>query len=121
MTQRSYRLLIEVAAPVKVQVGRLGEFDFAPGRYVYTGSARRNIDQRIARHLRREKRLRWHIDYLLNAPGVRILSVERSPGEECELNQPGAGKIAVPGFGASDCRHGCGSHLKYLGETFGEC
>jgi Uri superfamily endonuclease len=121
VTQRSYRLLIEVAVPVKVQVGRLGEFDFAPGRYVYTGSARRNIDQRIARHLRREKRLRWHIDYLLNAPGVRILSVERSPVEECELNQHGAGKIAVPGFGASDCRHGCGSHLKYLGETFGEC
>jgi Uri superfamily endonuclease len=107
--------------PVRVQIGRLGEFCFAAGCYVYTGSARRNLEQRIARHLRCEKRLRWHIDYLLAAPGVRITGVERSPDGECELNRRSAGTMPVPGFGASDCRQGCGSHLKYLGETFGQC
>jgi Uri superfamily endonuclease len=59
--------------------------------------------------------LRWHIDYLLAAPGVAIAEEVRSDADECTLNQATAGDIPAPGFGASDCKHGCGSHLKYLG------
>ena len=81
---------------------------------MYTGSAKRNIEARIARHLRAEKALRWHIDYLLKAPGVRILEVKRSRRAECALNRAVRGRIPVAGFGASDCRAGCGAHLKYL-------
>jgi Uri superfamily endonuclease len=111
----SYQLLIELARPVTVTVGRLGTFGFAAGRYIYTGSARRNLEARIARHLRAEKTLRWHIDYLLAVAGVRVLSVRRSRHAECALNQATGGTIPIPGFGASDCRARCGSHLKYLG------
>lgn len=96
-------------------MGRLGTFDFPAGRYVYTGSAKRYFQARIHRHLRQEKTLRWHIDYLLTAPGVTVTSVQSSSADECGLNQSTGGTVVVPGFGASDCRRGCGSHLKYLG------
>jgi Uri superfamily endonuclease len=111
----SYQLLIEVARPLRLTIGRLGRFDFPAGRYVYTGSAVRGLDARIARHLRREKRLRWHIDYLLHAPGVSVTGVIRSGRAECALNRATPGRIAANGFGASDCRAGCGAHLKSLG------
>ncbi|MFH1603753.1 MAG: GIY-YIG nuclease family protein [Pseudomonadota bacterium] len=112
----SYQLRIDVKRPVRVRVGRLGHFLFPAGRYVYTGSAKRNLEARIARHLRKQKALRWHIDWLLSAPGVGIAAVKRSGKVECALNQEIVGTDVVPGFGASDCRKGCGSHLRYLGE-----
>ncbi len=112
---RTYQLLIKVTEPVRVTIGRHGRFLFPAGRYIYTGSARRNLESRIARHQRKHKTLHWHIDYLLVATGVEITSVKRSRQEECALNQKSRGKILIPGFGASDCRSGCGSHLKYLG------
>ncbi len=111
----TYQLRIRVEQPLRLSIGRLGEFDFPAGTYVYTGSARRHFEARIARHLRTEKTLRWHIDYLLAAPGVAVTDVVRSDVSECALNQATAGRVLVLGFGASDCKHGCGSHLKYLG------
>ncbi len=111
----TYQLLIEVTRPVRVTVGRLGQFTFPAGRYVYTGSARRNFEARVARHLRHAKALRWHIDYLLAATEVCVVGVRRYVDEECAINRATPGSLPVPGFGASDCRAGCGSHLKYLG------
>jgi Uri superfamily endonuclease len=73
----TYQLRILVLHPLRLRVGALGEFDFPAGQYLYTGSARRNLEARIARHLRRDKPLRWHIDYLLTAEGVRVLGVEQ--------------------------------------------
>lgn len=111
----SYQLWIALRHPCRIAVGRLGEYDFPAGVYVYTGSAMRNIEARIARHCRREKALRWHIDYLLAAEGVELVCIGRSARGECALNQSVGGEVRVPGFGASDCRKGCGSHLRYLG------
>lgn len=110
----TYQLIIEVPRRLLVTVGRLGKFEFPAGRYVYTGSAKRNLAARVARHVRREKALRWHIDFLLFAPGVRVVEVFTSRRGECALNRATGGRIPVPGFGASDCRAGCGSHLKFL-------
>jgi len=115
----SYQLRIDVDRPVRVRIGRLGRFLFPAGRYAYTGSAKRNLEARIARHLRKDKALRWHIDWLLSAPGVKVVSVKRSSEDECALNQNLAGAIVAPRFGASDCRKGCGSHLRYLGQLSG--
>ena len=111
---RTYQLIIEVRAAVQVSVGGLGTYDFPAGRYVYTGSALRNFEARITRHLSSIKKMHWHIDYLLAAPGVRVLEVRRSVKEECAVNRLTCGTVPVPGFGASDCRAGCGSHLKRL-------
>jgi Uri superfamily endonuclease len=113
----SYQLMVEVRSPVRCPVGRLGVVDFAAGTYVYTGSARQNFEARLARHARATKKLRWHIDYLLAAPGVRIVRIVRSRRDECRLNQSVKGTVPVTGFGASDCTAGCGAHLKYLGPS----
>ncbi|MBE7459634.1 MAG: GIY-YIG nuclease family protein [Zoogloeaceae bacterium] len=111
----TYQLRIVVERPVRLRIGRLGVFDFPAGRYVYTGSAKRNLEARIARHLRKDKPLRWHIDWLLAAPAARVASVRRSREPECALNRRARGSAPAPGFGASDCCAGCGSHLRYLG------
>lgn len=112
----TYQLLIRLAHPVRVQVGRLGTFDFPAGRYVYTGSAKRHPAARIARHLAKAKRLRWHIDYLLAAPGAEVYAVLRHTAPECPTHQATGGLALVPRFGSSDCKAGCLSHLAFLGE-----
>lgn len=110
----SYQLDIILVEPARLSIGKLGIYDFPAGHYVYTGSAKCNIEARIARHLRQDKKLRWHIDYLLASPYASVTKVTRFVQGECEFNQNTAGKILIAGFGASDCRAGCGSHLKYL-------
>jgi Uri superfamily endonuclease len=114
-TARTYQLVIELRVPVCLRIGRLGRFDFPAGRYVYTGSARRGLAARVARHLSGRKRLRWHIDYLLAASTARVTAVRLSRRAECTLNRATPGVVPGPRFGASDCRAGCASHLKYLG------
>jgi Uri superfamily endonuclease len=110
----TYQLAIRIDRLIRVKVGWLGDFEFPAGRYVYTGSARRGMDARIRRHLSRTKRLHWHIDYLLAAPGTKISRVRLSDAPECVLNRNTRGVIVAGGFGASDCRSGCGSHLKLV-------
>ena len=73
----TYQLFIDVQQPVTLAIGKLGSFDFPAGHYIYTGSAKRNIEARIARHLAKDKKLRWHIDYLLNSTCASITKVER--------------------------------------------
>ncbi len=112
---RSYQILIKLDTNVSIRVGKLGSFTFPKGYYIYTGSAQKNMTARIERHLKKDKPLRWHIDYLTIHPASEIIDVRRSDVEECQLNQLIGGEVIVPGFGASDCKAHCGSHLKYLG------
>lgn len=112
----TYQLAISLVAPARLTIGRLGVYDFPAGRYIYTGSAKLNLEARIARHLRRDKRFRWHIDYLLASPQAVVVEVTRFAALECEVNQRSPGAILIPGFGATDCRTGCGSHLRFQGE-----
>lgn len=109
----SYQLHIEVCKPVRVAVGRLGTLLFPAGSYVYTGSARKNLPARVRRHLTGGRSKRWHVDYLLAEPHVRITAVKMSTSGECTLNRRTRGVVLFPGFGSSDCRSGCRSHLKY--------
>ena len=112
----TYCLIIKLNYDSQVKIGKLGEINFKEGYYVYVGSALNSIDSRIRRHLSKEKKLFWHIDYLLNAPGSSVEEVilERSPEKwECSV----ALKISEEGlstdrFGCSDCK--CRSHLFYF-------
>lgn len=115
MGYRSYQLWIRAEMDLNLRVGRLGILDFPAGIYIYTGSARKNLEQRIRRHLSTAKKIRWHIDYLLSSPFTHILAVHRSREEECLWNRNTEGEILYPRLGATDCRNGCSSHLKYLG------
>ena len=110
----TYQLHILIKKPVQVKIGKLGTFDFPVGKYIYTGSAKRNIEARIHRHLSKSKKLRWHIDYLLNTPHVTLDKVTRFKEVECEINRKTKGNILVLNFGASDCKSKCRSHLKSL-------
>ena len=110
----TYQLGIRLAQPQTITIGRLGTFRFPAGHYIYTGSARRNLVARVRRHLSKTKKLRWHIDYLLTSPAASVDNVELFTQAECALNQQLSGDIIVPGFGASDCRARCGSHLKLI-------
>ena len=112
-----YLLLLDVPLSVTVRVGALGELPFPAGRYAYVGSARRGLRARLARHARREKPLRWHVDYLRMAaePAAALVWSWRR-GRECWLARSivrlGLGRIAAPRFGSSDC--GCAGHLLVL-------
>lgn len=99
-----------------VTIGKLGSYFFRKGFYVYVGSAKRNIQSRIERHLKIDKKLRWHIDYL--RPFLEIVEVKTYSGDEGEcqlfhrLMKENSGSIPVKGFGSSDCK--CSAHLFYF-------
>jgi len=59
-----YILLIEIPREVHMEVGALGVMEFPRGFYAYCGSAMGGLRARINRHLRSEKKARWHVDYL---------------------------------------------------------
>ena len=115
-----YSLLIELKKNQKIKIGNLGKFEFPKGFYIYTGSAMNSLEKRIDRHLRKNKKKFWHIDYLLsnkNAQVISILKIKTKKRIECELNKEIfknlKGKILIKKFGSSDCN--CKSHLIYLG------
>lgn len=116
-TPGSYLLLMELAEPMEVAVGKLGVFSFPAGWYVYAGSAMGGLEQRVGRHLRHSSVRRWHIDYLrAHAPIREVLRFPGTERRECALAAAllrlhGA-VVPVPRFGASDCR--CRAHLVYF-------
>jgi Uri superfamily endonuclease len=124
-TKGIYTLLLFLSQEVNLNVGRLGRKRLPEGTYTYTGSAlgkgASNLKHRIARHFRKKKRKFWHIDYLLANPNVSIETVivaETNKNLECQTNQHlkeiAGARVQVKGFGASDCRKNCGSHLLYF-------
>jgi len=118
-TKGSYILLAELVTPVRIQVGRLGSFDFKEGIYAYCGSALNGLESRLRRHFSTDKKLRWHIDYLMERAEVIEALVVPSPVRlECVLNRIvgnlDGSSMPVEGFGSSDC--GCRSHLHLISE-----
>ncbi|MFW5868137.1 MAG: GIY-YIG nuclease family protein [Armatimonadota bacterium] len=107
----SYVLIISLDRPRRIEVGALGEIDFPAGAYAYVGSAMGGLDARIARHLRDDRRLHWHVDYLLqHAEVVHVVRVESDERLECRIATGLAERLpVVDGFGSSDCA--CAGHL----------
>jgi sugar fermentation stimulation protein A len=101
----------------EIEIGRLGSFHFPSGFYVYTGSGLSSLEGRIGRHLGKEKKNKWHIDYFLErAAPVAFLPLTSSEQSECEINSMflQKGEVVAIGFGSSDCK--CPSHLVYVGD-----
>ncbi|MDI6645298.1 MAG: GIY-YIG nuclease family protein [Methanobacteriaceae archaeon] len=114
----TYCLVIHVKADSNIPIGKLDNIKFKKGYYVYVGSALNSLNSRIKRHLSNDKKIHWHVDYLLDSENSRILDViyvENSKKLECmvarEHSVLGTG---VKGFGCSDCK--CDSHLFYFKE-----
>jgi len=70
-----YVLIIQVDAAIDVNVGAMGRLTFKKGLYAYVGSAQNNLEQRVKRHLRKEKRKFWHVDYLLGNDATKVVEV----------------------------------------------
>ena len=108
-----YVLIIDLSQGAQIQTGSLGKVHFAKGLYAYVGSAQNGLEKRIERHIRKEKQIFWHVDYLLENPDTQIIEVFTKEGPkttECAIaeaiSQSGE---AIVGFGCSDCS--CLSHL----------
>ena len=114
----TYALLIALERSGQAVIGRLGRFRFPVGFYLYVGSALGpgGLAGRLARHLRADKRLHWHVDYMLHARSASVAEVWTTSDavrRECDwaraaMRLAGA-QVVVPRFGASDCR--CAAHL----------
>jgi len=108
-----YLLLIEVKKNIFIKVGKLGKIKFNKGKYIYVGSAQKNLEKRIKRHFKKNKNKFWHIDYLLANKNVKIKDVFYTIAKkekECKIAKF-ISKYAKPieNFGSSDCK--CKSHL----------
>ena len=121
MTSGVYVLIFELKKCGSYNIGKLGILDFPAGYYCYIGSALNSLEARIERHLRQEKKLHWHIDYLLKEAAVvsvvyteinKGLRVRQTLREECRLARHFLSYFDhIKSFGSSDCR--CPSHLVY--------
>ena len=108
----AYVLAIELSIQVAVSLRGKPSALLPPGLYLYCGSAKGpgGLRGRLARHMRRGKSIRWHIDVLTE--GGTVLGAWTFPGgDECDLitglsHLP----VAIKGFGNTDCRR-CTSHL----------
>lgn len=104
-------LLIEVLKDLKIKTGKLGSISFEKGYYAYAGSALNSLEKRVERHLRSEKKIFWHVDYLLkNSRIMGVFYAETGNRKECSLARDLSREFySVNDFGCSDCR--CRSHL----------
>ena len=112
----AYALILEIPRDLNVPAGSGGRL--TRGHYIYCGSARGpgGIRARVARHLRADKSLHWHIDRL--QPQDYAIAVIFDTGTtECALAEAFMGidgaEMPIRGFGASDCTT-CSSHLVRL-------
>jgi len=99
-------------------IGALGPVAFREGWHSYIGSALGSgglarLDRHITLSRDRDKRPKWHVDYLLTDRRFSLRYTVSAPTEErleCPLARA-LGEPGVPSFGCSDCR--CPSHLLY--------
>jgi Uri superfamily endonuclease len=117
-----YSILLQILKDLTLEVGSLGSMSFLEGFYVYTGSAMGSggISARISRHLRSEKKVFWHIDYLIGTQSIKVFalfSAESKRKLECNVNKSIVSNLdasIVSGFGSSDCLTVCGGHLLFM-------
>jgi sugar fermentation stimulation protein A len=114
----SYIMVMELMQDEMIEVGSLGRLLFQRGYYLYIGTAKKNLTERMNRHLRKRKKAHWHIDYLRDkVTHCTAIPIRSSDSLEHELAQA-VSSIAdwqVPYFGSSDCS--CTTHLFGMSEN----
>ena len=115
----TYVLVLYLRKGARLEIGRLGRFDFKRGYYAYVGSAfgPGGLSARLKHHRTHAKKPHWHIDYLRRAATVKAIWVLAGPERKehdwaARLNTMEKAQIPVNGFGASDCK--CPAHLFYF-------
>jgi endonuclease-3 len=113
----TYTLVLERSSDDPIEVGVLGDIDFAAGWYAYTGSALGPGGfSRVERHravASGENGARhWHVDYLLGDDATSVATAVTTAADiECGVARRLVDVVGggVPDFGCSDCD--CRSHL----------
>jgi len=119
----AYTLIIDLKEDFSFSLKSLGNLTLEKGTWIYIGSAMgrgsTSLENRIRRHFRSEKTIHWHIDHLLKS-NTRIRSAiwaESSSHIECDIaksiEQMKNISPGPKGFGASDCKNKCRTHLYY--------
>lgn len=112
-----YVLILKLNQEYYLRAGRLSPAQFPPGIYFYVGRAKKGLYSRINRHLRKEKKFYWHIDYFLQRAQVEEVWIKPGCVDECltasSLKSCLHLTFSPPNnFGASDCS--CPTHLFYV-------
>lgn len=114
----TYIIILHNTVSENLAIGRAGSLQIQPGYYLYVGSAfgPGGLRARAGRHLAGSNKCRWHIDYLrkVTRPYGAWLTAGGARAEHHwaqTLACMPAIKLAMPGFGASDCN--CATHLFY--------
>ena len=115
MSKGVYCLIIKLDQDKNIKIGKLGIINFKKGYYCYIGSALNSLEKRIERHKSKNKKIHWHIDYLLKFCKIsNVITLKTEKKIECSLSRR-ISKIAlshIKKFGCSDCN--CHSHLYYF-------
>ncbi len=117
----AYVLIIDLNEILSFNLKSLGNLSFDEGTWIYVGSAMgmgsTNLENRIGRHFRSKKTIHWHIDHFLDSDSKIRASIwsESSSPAECAIAKSIDKMININpgprGFGASDCKHKCWTHL----------
>ena len=110
----AYCLVIELKKDSSIKIGALGNIKFKKGLYCYVGSALNNLEKRVQRHLSINKKIHWHVDYLLsnkNSSIKKIFYKQSNKRGECNIARfvLKNSTSSIAKFGCSDCN--CKSHL----------
>ena len=113
-TKGSYVLIIKLLSAQTIKVGGLGEIYFPAGQYAYVGSAMGGFKSRLPHYFRKDKKLHWHIDYLLQKTRISSIIISESHERiECTIAKALMRQFqCIVGFGSGDCK--CKGHLFFL-------
>ena len=107
-----YLLSLIITKNIQVNTGTK-TLNITPGKYIYVGRAKKNLISRLKRHLKKQKKIRWHIDYLTSHPACKIdsITIADIDTKECTIADilENIGLYRIKDFGSSDCR--CKGHL----------
>ena len=113
----TYLFLLKNIYSKEFIIGKLGNFYFKNGYYIYIGSGYTSLSKRVLRHLKRNKTIKWHIDHITSNRGFtplkyQILFHDMKIEDELAESIISLGDNVIKGFGASDSK--VISHLVYF-------
>jgi Uri superfamily endonuclease len=120
-----YILEFHSSRSFSIELKKFRNIRFKKGFYYYIGSAQKNLNSRIERHLKKDKKLHWHIDYITSLPFIKIFEIKILPDFskefECRvvnyINVNYEASFPAKKFGNSDCLN-CHSHLIFSRNQF---
>ncbi len=108
----NYFIILHLPEEKDIEIGSRGMMHFPAGYYVYVGSAKKNLDQRINHHRHLRKKMHWHMDYLRReADFIGAIPIRTKSELEHDMARAvsAISDWTIPSFGCTDCH--CATHL----------